>query len=316
MKKHSQTHYQVVNMAALSPKELFKYDWRREIFLKKYKNKEPFELVGNSKIVFVINKEIVSIVEKGNNPNALTKLGLVGTDGKIYSFSKLEKTKEFGGKGAGFGTTKEDIELTRLQEQILKLKKELKSATVPIRVGNKTFQVAGAASTPGTPKSDFHLVDDDGIECVWISHKDGRTAKDFQQWGGMTETIIKNHPEVKKFAKDVYDKFNGEIPRATTVARKIKDRRLKNLSVYGVDYGKSLGQQNVSVLIQGPVNLVKNGKSFKFASNHVHYNGEDMTRDFEPVLMAIYKGDRNNFDVKGARFAIQPLGSRKITEMI
>jgi hypothetical protein len=303
-------------MSSLSPGELFKYDWRREIFLKKYKNKEPFDLVDGSKKVFIPNKEIIGIVEKGVNPSALTKLGLVTSDGNIYAFSKLEKTKEFGGKGAGFGTTKEDIELTSLQEQILALKSKLKSATVPIRVGNKTYNIAGAASTPGTPKSDFHLVDNDGKECVWISHKDGRSAKDIQQWGGMTEAAIKNLPEIKKFAKDVFDKFDGVIPRATTVARKIKDSGLKNLSVYGVDYGKSLGQQNVSILIQGPVKLILFGKSYKFASNNIHLNGDAITGEFEPVLMAMYKGDRNNFNVRGARFAIQGIGSRKITEMI
>jgi hypothetical protein len=32
--------------------------------------------------------------------------------------------------------------------------------------------------------------------------------------------------------------------------------------------------------------------------------------------MAMYKGDRNQFGVKGARFAIQPIESRKITEFI
>ena len=303
-------------MSSLSPGELFKYDWRREIFLKKYKNKEPFDLVDGSKKVFIPNKEIIGIVERGVNPSALTKLGLVTSDGNIYAFSKLEKTKEFGGKGAGFGTTKEDIELTSLQEQILALKSKLQSATVPIRVGNKTYNIAGAASTPGTPKSDFHLVDNDGKECVWISHKDGRSAKDIQQWGGMTEAAIKNLPEIKKFAKDVFDKFDGVIPRATTVTRKIKDSGLKNLSVYGVDYGKSLGQQNVSILIQGPVKLILFGKSYKFASNNIHLNGDSITGEFEPVLMAMYKGDRNNFNVRGARFAIQGIGSRKITEMI
>jgi hypothetical protein len=303
-------------MAALSPGELFKYDWRRAIFLKKYKNQEPFELVDGSKKVFITNKEVVGVVERGINPAALTKLGLVTSDGTIYAFSKLEKTKEFGGKGAGFGTTKEDAELTSLQEQIEKLKFKEASKEISVRVGKKTYKVAGAASTYGTPKSDFHLINDAGQEVVWISHKDGRTAKDFQQWGGMTEAAIKNHPEIKKFAKDVYDMYDGAIPRATTVARKIKDLKLKNLSVYGVDYGKPLGRQNVSILIQGPVKLVRIGKSYKFVSNHVHYNGEAITGTFEPVLMAIYKGDRNNFGVKGARFAIQPLGSRKITGMV
>ena len=41
-----------------------------------------------------------------------------------------------------------------------------------------------------------------------------------------------------------------------------------------------------------------------------------MVNEFEPVLMALYKGDRSNFGVTGARFAIQPMGSRKITQMV
>jgi hypothetical protein len=302
-------------MASLTTKELFKYDWRVEIFLKKYKNQESFKLTTGASVVFVPNKKIIQAVKAGDVA-AINQIGLVDLKGNHYAFGKIEKTTEFGGKGAGFGTTKEDIELEKLQKQIEKLKVELASPTVPIRVGSKTYKVAGAASTPGTPKSDFHLVDNDGNEVVWISHKDGKTPKDFQQWGGMTESIIKNHREVQSFAKDVYNKFNGKIPKATTVARKIKAQILKNYSVYGVDYGRALGRQNVSILIQGPVNLIKKGQSYQFVSNHVHINGEKITGGFEPVLMAIYKGDRSNFNVAGARFAIQPLESRKITEYI
>ena len=32
--------------------------------------------------------------------------------------------------------------------------------------------------------------------------------------------------------------------------------------------------------------------------------------------MAMYKGDRDNFGVKGARFSIYPAGGRKITKWI
>jgi len=302
-------------MASLTAAELFKYEWRVEVFLKKYKNKESFKLTSGGKVTFIPNKEIINAVKKGN-ATVVNRIGLLDEKGNHYSFGKIEKTEEFGGKGAGFGTTKEDIELTRLQTQIEELKVELASPTVPIRVGSKTYKVAGAATTPGTPKSDFHLVDNDGNEIVWISHKDGRTPKDFQQWGGMTETAIKNHKEVQAFIEDVFDKFEGKMPRATTVARKIRAQKLKNLSVYGIDFGRSLGQQNVSLLIQGPVNLIKRGQSYRFSSNHVHVNGEKMTNGFEPVLMAMYKGDRSNFGVIGARFAIQPLESRKITEFV
>ena len=302
-------------MAQLTTAELFKYDWRVEVFLRKYKSKEKFKLTDQSDVVLVPNQAIIKAVETKDS-RTINSIGLLTDKGVQLAFGRLEKTTEFGGKGAGFGTTKEDIQLTSLQKQIDTLKKENASATIPIKVGDKVYQVAGAASTYGTPKSDFHLLDNDGKEIVWISHKDGSGAKDFQQWGGMTEAGIKEHPEIKKFAKDVYDMFNGAIPRATTVARKIKAAKLKNLSVYGVKYGQELGQQNVSILIQGPVKLVKKNKSYIFESNNIHFNGDVMTGDFEPVLMAIYKGDRNNFNVRGARFAIQPLASRKITMMI
>lgn len=302
-------------MASLTPKELFKYEWRVEVFLKKYKGKEKFKLTNGSSVTFVPNKKIIEAARSGDD-QTIKEVGLLDTDGNHYTFGKLEKTKEFGGKGVGFGTAKEDIELQRLIDQIEELKVKEKSAVVPIRVGNKTYKVFGAATTPGTPKSDFHLVDIDGNELVWISHKDGSKPTDFQQWGGMTERVIQSHKEVQSFIKDVKEMFQSKMPRATTVARKIRSTKLKNYSVYGIDYDKQLGQQNVSILIQGPVNLRKSGASYRFQSNHIHYNGDKITNGFEPVLMAVYKGDRSNFGVTGARFGIQPIQSRKITEMI
>lgn len=305
-------------MTALTARQLFKYDWRVEIFLRKYTGGEPFEFSDGRKRKLVMNKAIVDAVKRGDEAT-INKIGLLAEDGTPFAFGKLEKTSEFGGRGAGAGTLKEDIELARLQSQIDAIKVETASATVSITVGTKTYKVAGAASTPSkptAPKSDFHLLDNDGKEVVWISHKDGRNAKDFQQWGGLTEAPILRHAEVKSFTQDVYDMFDGVIPRATTVARKIKSRNLKNMSVYGVDYGKALGRQNVSMLIQGPVKLVKAGRSYKFESNHIHLNGDEIDGLFEPVLMAIYKGDRNQFNVKGARFVISPIGGRKITEMV
>ena len=83
-------------------------------------------------------------------------------------------------------------------------------------------------------------------------------------------------------------------------------------SVYGNQFGGPLGRQNTSILLQGPVKLVKRGKVYELESNHVHLNGESVdSGGFEPVLMAIYKGDRDNEGIKGTRLAIQPIQSRK-----
>ena len=170
----------------------------------------------------------------------------------------------------------------------------------------------------GTPKSDFHLLDIKGNEVVWISHKDGRGPKDFQQWGGISERkepLIFNHKETKKFITDLKAAYPRGLPNATSLYRKIKDKQLKMLSVYGNNFGKALGQQNVTMLLQGPVVLEKSGAVYTITANHVHYNGDSVDADgFEPVFMAIYKGDRSDTGVKGTRIVIMPILGRKATE--
>lgn len=304
-------------MAKLTPAELFKYDWRVEIFLKKYTKGQPFETTAGLK-TFVPDETIIRAIKRGDS-STLNRVGLIDAKGQRYPFGTLEKTAEFGGKGAGAGTAKQDRELLSLQNQLDDIRVQIAKATVPIKIGNATYEIAGAETTPGTPKSDFHLLDNNGKEIVWISHKDGRTAKDFQQWGGMSERVepaVFRHRETQAFIAAVQQKFDNQMPSATTVARRIQDQKLKNLAIYGNKYGGPLGRQNVTLVIQGPVKLTKSGNAYQFTSNHVHVNGERITGDFEPVFMAIYKGDRSNFGVRGARFAIQPAGSRRVTEYI
>lgn len=250
------------------------------------------------------------------SPRYATKIK--AKDGQTYQYPKdFLKTPEFGGKGKGASTKQENAELIRLRKQIDKIKSDEGLQAITIQVDNKKYSVAGVESTPGSPKSDFHLIDEKGNEVVWISHKDGRSPKDFQQWGGISqrkEPKIHNHPEVQSFIKDLKQKeeYSNGLPPATSVYRKIKDRKLKNLSVYGNEYGGSLGRQNVSILIQGPVKLVKSAGVYKFQSNHIHYNGDDVDdQGFEPVLAAIYKGDRNDAGIKGTRIVIMPIQGRK-----
>ena len=315
-KVHLEEQQELLLMANLSSAEMLKYDWRIDVFIDKYKKNDPFEIAGKQ-VVLKYEPEKAAILKK---KQGLSNLSFISSDGKkSYKLTNFTKNKEFGGLGAGSGTLKEDRELASLIRQIDEAKSIIKKSTIPIRVKNKTYQIYTAATTPGGPKSDFHLVDINGKEVVWISHKDGKTAKDFQQWGGMSERAepaIYIDKETQKFINDVRQMTGGAIPRATTYAREISSERLKNLSIYGNQYGKKLGRQNVTLLLQGPVKLIKKGSTYILGANHVHVNGEKMTGDFVPVFMAIYKGDRSNFGITGARFAIQPAGSRKVTEYI
>jgi hypothetical protein len=302
-------------MTPMTPKEWLKYDWRIEVFLKKYKNKEPFELKNGQKVIFVYDNETYNAM-KSRDSKRIGSITLSDSRGITYRVSDIGKNKEFGGKGSGAGTAKEDRELESLIRQIDDAKSEIASSTIPIFVNGVVYDVFTAQTTPGTPKSDFHLVDINGKEVVWISHKDGKTAKDFQQWGGISqrsEPKIFSHLEVQKFISDLKQTYPNGIPRATTLYRKIKDNKLKMLSIYGNEYGQRLSRQNVSVMLQGPVRLKKSGRNYVLDSNHVHYNGDPMTGAYEPVLTAIYKGDRSDAGVKGTRIVIMPIGGRRMT---
>jgi len=303
-------------MANLSPSELLKpgREYRADVIIKKLTEGTPFEITGGKKVIFAKSKDAIALLKKRDRPS-LTAVSFLGMDGNTYKLSDIVKNGEFGGKGEGGGTIKEDAALASLRDQIAQAKKKEKNATISVKVKNKTYQIVDAVSTPGTPKSDFHLIDIDGKEVVWISHKDGKGPKDFQQWGGISEKKepkIFNHPETKKFISDLKTKYPNGLPNATSLYRKIKDSKLKMLSVYGNMFGGPLGQQNVSILLQGDIKLIKSGTNYTLSAAHVHYNGDSVDAGgFEPVFMAIYKGDRSDAGVKGTRIVIMPIEGRK-----
>ena len=299
-------------MANLSAAQLLKYDWRVEVFLKKYKDGDLFETT-TEKVKLVYDDDNAEILKK-RVQQELSKLRFRDAKNKEYRLTSFVKTKEFGGKGADSGVRIENIELKSLIKQIDEIKKKTAKADVPFRVGRKTYNVFTAVKTPGSPKSDIHLIDQNNREIVWISHKDGSRPTDIQQWGGMSERVepkIFAQTETQNFIKEVRSQFGIIMPRATTVARKISSSLLKKMSVYGNQFGQALGRQNVSILLQGPIKVKKVGNFYELDANNVHLNGDEITGGFEPVFMAMYKGDRSNFGIRGARFVIQSLESRK-----
>ena len=95
---------------AMSSSTLKKYPNRRENFLKKYKNTEEFVLKNSpDPVKFVYDKEVYDKIEN-EDFNVVFK----DSSGKTYKISDIAKTAEFGGKGSGAGTAKEDIQLKYL----------------------------------------------------------------------------------------------------------------------------------------------------------------------------------------------------------
>ena len=113
------------------------------------------------------------------------------------------------------------------------------------------------------------------------------------------------------------DMFGDSLPPASSVARKIQDVRLKNVAVFGNDFGKEFGINNVNAVMQGRLELTN--ESDFFTLNGSHYtikNGEEPLFGYEPVFMAVHKKDRSDHWIKNCRLTINPLGSRKIKQFI
>ena len=104
-------------MAALSAADFFKEASksrpdRKQIVLKKYKNKEPFAMKDGKVIVFKYEKKIYDQIaglvpgdSKGYNAIIFT-----GSDNKKYKLNTIAKSKEFGG-GGGSGAGAENTKL-------------------------------------------------------------------------------------------------------------------------------------------------------------------------------------------------------------
>jgi len=279
---------------------------RIQILVKKLQNREPFVLKGQTKPTLVIDPDpqwLNDLMTSGQ----LKADYILDINGQRVPLSSLQKTTEFGSTGR-MGTEKEAVQLNRLDQLI---KEANGGDPIDIKIGNKIYKnCVGARNTPGTPKSDFELVDDAGRSVAFISHKDGMRANDFGQWSGMTD--YKDYPEVQKFIKDVIRKVGKVMPNKTTLARPLRDLNLKNKACFGKDFGaRAFSVNNVTCIIQGEVRLVPKGNYFILEGGKMWLSGKTPTDEYDPALMAIYKGDRDNFGIKGARFSIYPIGGRK-----
>tara|TARA_R110000822_G_scaffold52235_8_gene135348 strand:+ start:5349 stop:6386 length:1038 start_codon:yes stop_codon:yes gene_type:complete len=244
------------------------------------------------------------------------------------TWAKMHKDSSFGGRQTT-GTEKEDIQLSRLIKLINESKDEIGEDSITVKFKGKSWRgIAGAESTPGTPKSDFHLTGVDGKAKVFISHKDGKGVKAFGQWGGITKQadgknpsdmgVISKDKEVLDFVEAIKARFpvGSQFPKGVTLARRIRSPKLKNRSVYGPSYtpGGTGSIDNCDMLLQGTIDLKRSGKTKTFiisADGSEHLNGDTMTGQAAPTLMVMFKGvNRKDFGIIGARFSVYPVGGR------
>lgn len=302
-------------MATLSAAELRKYEWRIPTFLERLAS-GTFLNTSNVAIKLAYTGEDLEQRLREDKVRAVNKLQFLGDDGVEYCLNDLLKDKGFG--GGKNPLNREEAAISLLRQRLAIACHSLGTSCAPIVVGTDAYVVSGVMSTDGTPKSDFHFVGPDGSPVLWVSHKHGRTARCFQQWGGCSKRIepaVHAHRETQEFALSISTR---DFVAGATVARGILDANLRHMSVYGNEFGKEYGQNNVQLVIQGDPMLTANtgNTHFDIGAHVVHHNGEEMPEDYRPTFMAIYRTDRNDFGIKNCRVGISPMKARLVKNWI
>lgn len=308
----------------LSPPELYKYDWRVDLFIEKLQAGHPFRLYDEgTEVVLECSDELVSRIREGEHNRDLVRGPILRSGDRFLRLQELEKTKEFGGRGVGSTTAGEQQQIRKLNFQMDKIRHPKLKTTQPVyvKVEDDVYQIKACKNVAGVPKADFMLVDMKNKPVVFISHKDGGGPTRFQQWSGISDRAgegIANHDEVKHFINEIRKVFPTGVPPATAIGMKISDIKLKHKAVYGPKFGFARRSiDNVNVVLEGHVVLheIDTGV-YELKAENKHYNGEMLKGDYEPILFVQYRGDRGQFNIPNARFSIHPKGGNKKTVML
>ena len=293
---------------------------RLKILDKKIQTGELFDMVSGEKLALNYIKPEYEELFKNADAAAIKKLGgsrinsflfFKDKNNKEYAIKDLLKNTDFGGKGAGSGTRAEDIALLDISNQL----KEIGPVNVVLSEGGKQYKgIDGATTFRGTPKADFSL-DAGEKELIFISHKDGKGPKDFQQYGGLKG--LSQYPEVAAFVRDVRELTGGQLQRGQSFRRKITNEEIKHKAVYGLNFGPNPGINNCQILLQGPLKLdrLEDG-TYLLGATHKLITPNLPTEGYEPYLYVTFRSDRSNGGVKDARFGIYPEAYKRSAQEI
>lgn len=294
-------------------------------FLKKIKEKEPFATVSNGDVTIPTSSydEVKMFMNAdGNFPKSGTNMIVSTSKGKLKIPGDFLKTGDFGGRGAGSGTNAETLAMNYFNENLNKILRREGVPEIKLRINGRTVMCAAMVKTEGKyqgyePKSDMTIIDGQGKPVAYISHKAGRSAKDYQQYGGLSvkalPTKYRTNPAVKKFMQDVNKLRPEGLRSGDSFYRPIEDQRLVKMMMYGPLFGGKPSISNVDEFHLGNMNLKGKGEGpYTIESVHKGTNGEMPTGEFQAVFFVRFQARRGDARaagevVKNARVGVFPL---------
>lgn len=290
-------------------------------FIKKVSQATPFGSVTNGEVI-IKTSELKAVTEfmkadDGKFPLKGSSLTVSTSAGDLKIPKDFLKTPSFGGKGQGSGTSKEEMARSDFNEKLAAILKKEGLPSIEIKINGRTIDAAYLASTSGKyegkePKSDFTIVNVKGEPQAYLSHKAGRSAKDYQQYGGLSSKKYAKNKDVANFMKAVAKERPDGLKSGDSFFRKVKDKSIVFEAVYGPEYGGAPSISNVDEFHLGNMSLKGSGSGpYTITSTHPGTNGDFPKGEFEAYYFIRYQARRGDAraagqTVKNARVGIFP----------
>lgn len=305
--------------------DLRKDENRVRTFIRKIKEKEPFATVSKGDVTIAMNQydEVMMFMNAdGKFPKAGTNMMVQTSKGKMKIPGDFLKTGDFGGRGAGSGTNAETLAMNAFNEHLNKILQREGVPQIELKINGRSVMCAAMVKTEGKfqgyePKSDMTIVDVKGNLTAFISHKAGRSAKDYQQYGGLSDKALPqkyhNNKDVKKFMKDIISLRPNGLTSGDSFYRPLKDKQLTGMMMYGPLYGGQPSIHNVDEFHLGNMTLKGRGEGpYTIQSTHKGVNGDMPTGQFQAVLFVRYQARRGDAKAAGevvvnARVGVFPI---------
>lgn len=275
---------------------------KQEVFLTTKEEEVVLDFAQEEYAELFANQDIDGIKAVSNGrPNSFPFFK--DKDGDSYTITSLLKSTEFGGRGIGSGTTKEDMALKGVNDALA----EVGPIDVVLEPGGTVYKGINKAQTvDGTPKADFTFNSDTEGPVIFISHKDGSKPTHFQQYGGFTGLL--DEPEIKSFVEAVSKATNGSLEPGMSFKRELKADDIKLKTIYGLNADQdSFGINKCQVLYQGPIKFKKQSDgTYLITSNHTELYPTIPTEGYTPILYVSYRRGRNSVGVQNCRFGVYP----------
>ena len=314
-------------MAQFNPlkiSDLRKDENRPLTFIRKVDNGEEFTTVRNGNVIILKDQlqlvKLFMTADGGRFPKSNTSIEVKIKGGRTLKVpNDFLKTGDFGGKGQGSGVAAETLAMNYFNSNLNKLLAQKGYSYINLRINNRTVRCAGMEKTEGKyqgrePKSDMSIIDETGKPVAFISHKAGTSAKDYQQYGGLSYSQYANNVDIRNFMSAVLAKSPNGLTSGQSYFRPVNDKTLIREAMYGPEYLRNRPSiSNVDEFHLGNMNLRGSGQGpYTIESNHKGTNGDIPTGQYQAVFFIRFQARRGDARAAGvvvpnARVGIFPI---------